>query len=265
MVHFAVVISAALLCSASALELSNQFASSMVLQREPLSACLHGAAAAGERVTLTLFGVPSAWQSMTDATGHWRVCMDPQPAGGPHVLNIVAGEDGSTRARSDLAFCDPDGHVAGREAAKTRRTASQCCSALLSPNGVLPAHVRCTHVTADSPARPIDRPDWHERLHPLSRHFRTASWNHVCCTVLLFGMSCSAKYGIALVNLMSAVSSARPPQTCSHAHTYRPTPADAHARIMHAQMNARIQPHCTHSHARARTHTLTRLVGWRMW
>ena len=118
MVPFAIVLSAALLCSASALDLSNQFASSMVLQREPLSACLHGAAAAGERITLTLVGGPSSWQSMTDATGHWRVCMDPQPAGGPHVLNIVAGEDGSTRARSTLPSATP---MATSLAVKPRR------------------------------------------------------------------------------------------------------------------------------------------------
>jgi hypothetical protein len=181
----------AFVCGAAAFELSNQFATSMVLQREPLSACLHGTATAGESITLTLAG-SSSWKSTADATGHWRICMDPQPAGGPHSLDIIAGEDASARACNGLLL---------RPLPMTSLSIRNQRHLLLAPHSEVQLESRpLMHVALTMPARSLRLAELMCSQQYRGAIARTASHRLAPCTTLVLGTSCSAKSGIALGN-----------------------------------------------------------------
>src|SRR5690348_13638981 len=80
------------------LSLGPLFQDHAVLQRDrPLQ--IWGAAAAGERVTVTFAGREATAQA--EASGRWSVTLPPAPAGGPHTLE-VRGSAGAVRTLSDV-------------------------------------------------------------------------------------------------------------------------------------------------------------------
>ena len=101
----AVLIAVASVASAqggATLSLGPLFQDHAVLQRDrPLQ--IWGAAAAGERVTVTFAGREATAQA--EASGRWSVTLPPSPAGGPHSLE-VRGSSGAVRALSDVLLGD---------------------------------------------------------------------------------------------------------------------------------------------------------------
>lgn len=86
-----------------ALKLPTFIASSMALQRAPLSARLWGWAPAGTKVTATLDGNTTV-TATTAAAGNWSLDLPPQPAGTGHSIVITAAAAKITL--TDIAFGD---------------------------------------------------------------------------------------------------------------------------------------------------------------
>lgn len=70
----------------AALKLANTLGSHMVLQRAPLSACLWGWTEPLSQISISIDGSLSA-QGKAAVNGGWKVCLGPQPAGGPYTVS----------------------------------------------------------------------------------------------------------------------------------------------------------------------------------
>lgn len=71
------------------------FGSGMVLQRNQAN-IIWGTASKGEKVTITIAG--QKHKVVTANTGHWKVKLDPIPAGGPYTL--------TTKGKTEITFTD---------------------------------------------------------------------------------------------------------------------------------------------------------------
>jgi sialate O-acetylesterase len=91
----------ACVASAADLRLSPLFGDGMVLQRDD-TIRIFGDATAGKQVQASLAGKSA--EAVADAKGHWRISLDPLPAGGPHRIEVSSG--GETLTISDVLIGD---------------------------------------------------------------------------------------------------------------------------------------------------------------
>ncbi len=90
--------------TASAFNFSSVFGSNMVLQRDVKSA-VYGFASPSDSITVKV-GSGKSYTATASGSGHWKVLLDPSPAGGDFTVTASSAKEDTTVSLDHVTFGD---------------------------------------------------------------------------------------------------------------------------------------------------------------